>query len=83
MKGVLSWLVRWASRTSTRDFCSALAVQASPVHFQFLSPSPSKLGRHPCWVACLLVCVSDYYLLYTAQVHVPNIFVFYELHRHI
>jgi hypothetical protein len=24
-----------------------------------LSPSPSKLGRQPCWVACLLVCVSD------------------------
>ncbi len=25
MKGVLSWLVRWACRTGTRDFCSALA----------------------------------------------------------
>ncbi len=24
-----------------------------------LSPSPSKLGRQPCWVACLLVSVSD------------------------
>ncbi len=23
-----------------------------------LSPSPSKLGRQPCWAACLLVCVS-------------------------
>jgi hypothetical protein len=23
-----------------------------------LSPSPSKLGRQPGWVACLLVCVS-------------------------
>jgi hypothetical protein len=27
--------------------------------FQFIClPSPSKLGRQPCWVACLLVCVS-------------------------
>jgi hypothetical protein len=24
-----------------------------------LSPSPSNLGRQPCWVACLLVCVSE------------------------
>ncbi len=23
-----------------------------------MSPSPSKLGMQPCWVACLLVCVS-------------------------
>jgi hypothetical protein len=25
MKGVLSWLVRWACRAATRDFCSSLA----------------------------------------------------------
>ena len=25
-----------------------------------LSPSPSKLGRQPCWVSCLLVCVSGH-----------------------
>ncbi len=30
-----------------------------------LSPSPSKLCRQPCWVICLLVCVSEYALLYT------------------
>jgi hypothetical protein len=34
-----------------------------------LSPSPSKLGRNPCWVACLLECVSGVYtrssLVYT------------------
>jgi hypothetical protein len=33
-----------------------------------LSPSPSKLGRQPCWAACLLVCVSGYHplqVLYT------------------
>ncbi len=27
-----------------------------------LSPSPSKLGMQPCWVAYLLVCVSDPFL---------------------
>jgi hypothetical protein len=31
MKGVLSWLVRWACRTGTRDFCSALAALVGPV----------------------------------------------------
>jgi hypothetical protein len=29
-----------------------------------LSPSPSKLDRQPCWVACLLVCVSVSVLLF-------------------
>ncbi len=66
-KGVLSWLVRWACRASTRDFFPALAGLVGPVQNTFsspftflisLSPSPSKLGRQPCWVACLLVCVS-------------------------
>jgi hypothetical protein len=28
MKGVLSWLVHWACRASSRDFCSAMAAQA-------------------------------------------------------
>ncbi len=65
MKGVLSWLVRWACRAGTRDFCSALAALVGPVQNIFsppytisipLSPyaSPGKLGRQPCWVACLL-----------------------------
>jgi hypothetical protein len=32
---------------------------SSPYTFSIpLSKSPSKLGRQPCWVACLLVCVS-------------------------
>ncbi len=71
MKEVLSWLVRWACRAGmgSRYFCSALA--ALSAHYKIflsspdtisipVSPSPSKLGRHrqPCWVACLLVCVS-------------------------
>jgi hypothetical protein len=49
-------------------FCFALAALIGPVQNIFvlnvhrtsipLSPSASKLGRQPCWVACLLVCVS-------------------------
>jgi hypothetical protein len=31
MKGVLPWLVRWAWRAGTRDFCSVLAALAGPV----------------------------------------------------
>jgi hypothetical protein len=31
MKGALLWLVRCACCASTRDFCSALAAQVSPV----------------------------------------------------
>jgi hypothetical protein len=67
MKGFLSWLIRWACRAGTRYLCSALAALVGPVENIFsspytisvtLSPSPSKLGRQPCWVACLLVCVS-------------------------
>jgi hypothetical protein len=67
MKEVLPWLVRWACRAGTRDFCSALAAEVDPVQNIFsssytisipLASSPSKLGRQPFWVACLLVCVS-------------------------
>ena len=31
MKRVLPWLIRWACRAGTRDFCSALAAQVGPV----------------------------------------------------
>ncbi len=31
IKGVLPWLVPWACRASTRDFCSALAALVGPV----------------------------------------------------
>ncbi len=31
MTGVLSWLVRWACRAGTRDFCPALAALVDPV----------------------------------------------------
>jgi hypothetical protein len=68
MTGVLSWLVRWACRAGTRDFCFALAALVGlvqkfvylTVHYfsSFLSPSPSKLGRQSCWATCHSVCVS-------------------------
>jgi hypothetical protein len=63
------FLVGWSCRVRTRDFCSALAALVGPVQNIFsspytisipLSPSPCKLGRKPCWEACLLVCVSAY-----------------------
>jgi hypothetical protein len=56
MKGVL--------RAGTRGFCPALAVLVGPVQNLFfslytisihLSPSPSKLGRQSCRVACLFL----------------------------
>ncbi len=43
MKGVFSWLVRWACRDCTRDFCSALAALVSPVQNIF-SPSEHYFG---------------------------------------
>ncbi len=42
------------SRPSTNLFSSPYTIS---LH---LSPSPSKLGRQSCHVACLLICVSDY-----------------------
>jgi hypothetical protein len=36
-----------------QDIFSSLYTISTP-----LSPSPSKLGRQPCWVSCLVVCVS-------------------------
>jgi hypothetical protein len=68
MKGVLPCLVNWACPAGTRDFCSALAALVGPVQNIFLAVhyfnsfvllSPSMLGRQPCWVAYLLVSVSD------------------------
>ena len=76
MKKVLPWWVRWACRSGTRDFCSALTPLVSPVKNIFyspytflmpLSPSPSKLGGQPCWVTCLIVCFSTRRHLRTAQ----------------
>ncbi len=67
MKGVLPWLVNLACRAGKRDFCSALAALVGQVQSIFsppytismpLSLLPKKVGKQPCWVACLLVCVS-------------------------
>ncbi len=63
MKGVLTWLVRWAYRAGTRDFCSALAALVGPVQnifshhtfFPFLCPH-----RPASWVASLLECISGF-----------------------
>jgi hypothetical protein len=38
IKGVLPWLVCWACRAGTRDFCSALAALVGPVQNIFFSP---------------------------------------------
>ncbi len=40
MKGVLPWLVRWACRAGTRDFCPALAASRRPSTKYFL-PFPA------------------------------------------
>ncbi len=41
-------------------------------NYSTLSPSPSKLGRQPCWVACLLVSVSLFATHWTsATKHIP------------
>ncbi len=61
MKGFFPWLVRWAYRAGTRDFCYALSVLVGPVPYTILipvSPTQRKLGRQPCWVACLSLYVS-------------------------
>ncbi len=80
MKGVIPWLVRWGGRAGTRDFCSALAALVGPVQYIkifvsspftisiTLSLSPSKLDRQPCWVACLLVCVSGPQVSFISQI---------------
>jgi hypothetical protein len=43
MKGVLSWLVHWACRADTRDFCSALAALVSQVQNIFTAYTISIL----------------------------------------
>jgi hypothetical protein len=52
-----------------KSFCSALAALVGAVQNIFYLPvtifiplftSPTKLSRHPCWEACLLVCLSAY-----------------------
>ncbi len=52
MKDVLPLMVRWA-------FVLCLAAPVGPVQNIFylaINYTPSKLGRQPCWVACLCSC---------------------------
>jgi hypothetical protein len=44
IKEVFPWLVRWACRAGTRDFCSALATSAVPVQNIFV-PIHIKLAK--------------------------------------
>ncbi len=62
MKGVLPWLVRWACRAGTRDFCSDLAAWVGPVqnicfltiHNSFV-PIAQQAGQAAVLGRCLLV----------------------------
>jgi hypothetical protein len=74
MKGVLSWLVRWVRLPIERFlFCLGCFSRPSTKYyfpqrtlFQFICPnrpSPSKMVRQSCWVACLLLCVSGFNIL--------------------
>jgi hypothetical protein len=38
IKGVLSWLVRWASREGTRGFCSAWVALVGPIQKKIFFP---------------------------------------------
>jgi hypothetical protein len=76
-KGALFWWVRWTHRADTRDFGPTLAALVSQAQNIFsslitfslhLSPSPSQLGRQSCRVACLIICVSDFFLCSTNAV---------------
>ncbi len=64
----------WARRNGTRDFYPALAaIVSSEQYFIFLTghtmsfyvaPSPSNLVRQSCRVACLLICVSGWLIVF-------------------
>jgi hypothetical protein len=67
-------------------FCSALAALVGPVqniffltvhYFNFLSPSPSKLGRQSCWVACLFVFFSANHIQNKGNWKIENLSVFF------
>jgi len=62
LKWILPWLVRWARRASTRDFCPALVAEVGAVqniiflnvhYFSSLVPIAQQAGHLP-----LNVCVS-------------------------
>jgi hypothetical protein len=68
MKGVLPWLVRWACRAGTRDFCPAFAAPVCPVqniffltvhYFNFFVPIALQAGQAALLARQLLVYVSE------------------------
>jgi hypothetical protein len=82
MEGVLPWMVCWASRagTSTRNFCSALAVLVGPIHntvfltihyFNHCVPIAQQAGQ-----AAVLGRLSLIMRLYMAGTHFT--FLFYS-----
>ncbi len=82
--------VLWACRVGAQDFCSALASLVGPVQIFVSSPytvsiplpsSPSKLGRQPCWVACLLVCVSGFRSTFQHISNEPQFAVLYAVNQ--
>jgi hypothetical protein len=54
MKGVLPWLVSWACRAGSIDFCYVFAALVGPVFFphrtlfQFLCPNAQQAGQGSC-----------------------------------
>jgi hypothetical protein len=66
MKGVLSWLVRWARRADTRDFCRALAALVGTVQ-NILFPLPhlsqSAVPRRLSLIMCLWLQLLKKFLL--------------------
>jgi hypothetical protein len=55
MKGVLPWLIRWACRASTRDFCPALAVltaTAIPFLYPFMGIARPQSQFSHSYVMC-------------------------------
>ncbi len=57
IKGVLTWLVRWARRAGTIDFCPFFLT----VHYftLFVLITQQTIGRQSCRDSYLLICVSE------------------------
>ncbi len=58
MEWILPWLVRWACRAGTRDFCPALAALVGPVQNMFFPLHNIAQQPGSGQAACLCICVS-------------------------